>query len=63
MTDADKIDALTELLSNVIHALNMKQYEIEDPTASHYCEMEADDYHQQMIDILYGVTVEEVAQG
>ena len=63
MTDAQKIEALTELLSNVIHDLNMKQYEIEDPTASHYCEMEADDYHQKMIDILYGVTVEEVAQG
>ena len=53
MTDTQKIEALTELLSNVIHSLSMKQYEIEDPTASHYCEMEADDYHQKMIDILH----------
>jgi hypothetical protein len=53
MTDTQKIDALTDLLSNVIHALNMKQYEIEDATQSHQCEVEADQFHQQMIDILH----------
>jgi hypothetical protein len=53
MTDADKVDALTELLSTVIHTLNLKQYEIEDATESHQCEVEADEYYQQMLDILY----------
>lgn len=53
MTDSDKVDALTELLSNVIHTLEMKQYDIEDATEAHKCEVEADDYYQQMMDILY----------
>jgi hypothetical protein len=53
MTDSDKVDALTELLSNVIHTLNLKQYEIDDATESHQCEVEADEYYQQMMDILY----------
>jgi hypothetical protein len=53
MTEAQKIDALVDLLCNVIHALNMKQYHIDDPTESHQCEVEADAYHQKMIDILY----------
>jgi len=52
MTEAQKIEALTDLLYDVIHALNMKQYEIEDATLSHQCEVEADAYHQKMIDIL-----------
>ena len=52
-TNEQKIEALTELLSSVIHSLSMKQYEIEDPTQSHQCEVEADAYHQKMIDILY----------
>ena len=53
MTNEQKIAALTDLLDNVIHSLNMKQYEIEDATQSHQCEVEADDYYQQMLDILY----------
>ena len=53
MTDTQKIEALTELLDNVIHSLSMKQYEIEDATESHKCETEADEYHQQMLNILY----------
>jgi hypothetical protein len=53
MTEAQKIDALTDLLYDVIHALNMKQYEIDDATQSHQCEVEADQFHQQMCDILY----------
>ena len=48
-----KIDALVNLLNDVIHALNMKQYEIDDATLSYQCEVEADQFHQQMIDILY----------
>jgi hypothetical protein len=53
MTEAQKIEVLTDLLYDVIHALNMKQYEIEDATQSHQCEVEADQFHQQMCDILY----------
>jgi hypothetical protein len=52
-TNEQKIEALTDLLYDVIHTLNMKQYEIEDATQSHQCEVEADAYHQKMIDILY----------
>jgi hypothetical protein len=53
MTDAQKVEALTELLKDVMHTLEMKQYEIEDATQSHQCEVEADEYHQKMMDILY----------
>ncbi len=53
MTDSQKIDALVELLGDVMHTLEMKQYEIEDATQSHQCEVEADAYHQKMIDILH----------
>ena len=53
MTDAQKIEELTNLLDDVIHALNMKQYEIEDATESHKCEVEADDYYQKMLNILH----------
>lgn len=52
MTNEQKIEALTELLGDVIHSLSMKQYEIEDATESHKCEVEADKFHQQMLDIL-----------
>lgn len=52
MTDAQKVEQLTDLLADVIHALNMKQYEIEDPDKSYQCEVEADQFHQQMLDIL-----------
>ena len=53
MTDKEKIEALTLLLADIIHTLEMKQYEIEDPFESHKCETDADDYHQKMCDILY----------
>jgi hypothetical protein len=53
MTDTQKIDALTELLNDVMHTLNMKQYCIDDPTESHQCEVEADQFHQKMLDILH----------
>jgi hypothetical protein len=52
MTDTEKIQQLTDLLADVIHALNMKQYEIEDPDKSYQCEVEADNYHNQMCSIL-----------
>jgi len=53
MNDAQKIEQLTGLLNDVMHTLNMKQYEIDDATQSHQCEVEADQFHQKMIDILY----------
>jgi len=62
MTEAQKIEALTDLLFEVMHTLNMKQYYIDDATQSHQCEVEADQFQQKMLDILYGVPVEEVTQ-
>ncbi len=53
MTNEQKIDALVNLLNDVMHTLSMKQYEIEDATQSHQCEVEADQFHQQMMDILH----------
>jgi type VI protein secretion system component VasA len=53
MTDKQKVDALSELLGEVIHRLSMKAYEIEDPYVSHMCEVEADEFHQKMLKILY----------
>ena len=53
MTDTQKIEALTELLKDVMHTLEMKQYEIEDATQSHQCEVEADNYYQKMLTILH----------
>jgi hypothetical protein len=62
MTDAQKIEALTDLLSNVINTLELTKYDIEDATESHNVVVKADAYHQQMINILHGVPDEEVTQ-
>ena len=53
MADAQKIEALTDLLSNVIHSLEMTQYEIEDVSEAANVIREADKFHQQMLDILH----------
>ncbi len=53
MTDAQKIEALSDLLSNVIHSLEMTQYEIEDVSEAANVIRDADNYHQQMLDILH----------
>ena len=53
MTDAEKLFALTEIMNDLIHTLEMKQYDIEDPQLSHECVTDADKFHQRMIDILY----------
>ena len=53
MTDADKVLALTELLGEVMNTLELKQYLIEDPTESYECEFQANQFHQQMIEILH----------
>ncbi len=53
MTDAQKIDALIDLCSNVIHSLEMTQYHIEDISEAANVIRDADHYHQQMLDILH----------
>ena len=53
MTDAQKIEALSDLLSNVIHSLEMTKFEIEDVTEAANVICDADHYHQQMLNILY----------
>lgn len=53
MTPEQKIEALTDLLSNVIHSLEMTQYDIENPELSYASVLKADDYHAQMIKILH----------
>ncbi len=53
MTDTQKIEALAELLKDAIFTLDMKQYDIEDATLSYQCEVEADAFHQKMIEILH----------
>jgi hypothetical protein len=53
MTDAQKIEALSDLLSNVIHSLEMTKYEIEDVTEAANVIREADKFNQQMLDILH----------
>ena len=52
MTDADKVFALTELMGDVIHALELRQYDIEDPDLSYECVIDADKFHQKMLNIL-----------
>ncbi len=53
MTNEQKIEALTDLLSNVIHSLEMTKYEIDDVTEAANVVRDADHYHQQMLDILH----------
>ena len=53
MTDAQKIDALIDLCSNVIHSLEMTHYHIEDVSVAADVVREANQYDQQMIDILH----------
>ena len=53
MTDTEKIQQLTELLSNVIHSLEMTKYEIEDVSEAANVVRDADHYHQQMLNILH----------
>ena len=53
MTDAQKIDALIDLCSNVIHSLEMTQYYIEDISEAANVIRDANHYDQQMLDILH----------
>jgi hypothetical protein len=53
MTDTEKVQQLSELLSNVIHSLEMTKYEIEDVSEAANVVRDADHYHQQMLNILH----------
>jgi hypothetical protein len=53
MTDAQKIDALIDLCSNMIHSLEMTQWEIEDTSEAANVIREANHYHQQMLSIIH----------
>lgn len=53
MTEQDKLFALTEIMGDIIHVLESKQYDIEDSQISHYCVIQADMFRQRMQDILY----------
>jgi hypothetical protein len=53
MTDADKVFALTEILGDVIHTLEMTQYEIGDVSEAANVVREADKFHQRMLNILH----------
>jgi hypothetical protein len=52
MTDQQKIEALIDLCSNVIHSLEMTKYEIENVSEAANVVRAADHYHQQMLNIL-----------
>jgi len=53
MTDAQKIEALTELLDTVIFSLEMTHHVIDDVSEASNVVRDADKYHQQMLDILH----------
>ena len=53
MSDAEKVLHLQALLEQVIHSLDMTQFDIEDGEASHSVEKLAWDYHSQMCNILH----------
>ena len=53
MTNAQKIEALIELLDTVIFSLEMTQYEIGNVSEAANVVRDADKYHQQMLDILH----------
>jgi hypothetical protein len=53
MTDADKVIHLTELLGEVMHSLEMTKFQIDDNDEAQNVIRQADNYHQQMCDILY----------
>ena len=53
MTDADKVIYLTDLLTDVMHSLEMTKFQIEDNDEAQNVIRQADNYHQKMCDILY----------
>jgi hypothetical protein len=61
MTDSQKVEALQDLLGNVIHSLEMTQYNIDDADESYKVVLLADSYFDQMLKVLHGETVEEVS--
>lgn len=45
MIDAGKVQAPIDHMGDVIRALELKMYDIENPQLSHECEVEADKFH------------------
>lgn len=54
MTDEEKVYALTDLLTDVMHSLEMTKFQIEDNDEAQNVIRQADNYHQKMCDILHG---------
>ena len=53
MTYSYKLFALTEIMGDLLHTLEMKQWDIEDPQLSHDCVVDADKFRQRMLNILH----------
>ena len=53
MTDSQKVEALTDLLDNVIFYLDTTKYLIDDADKASSVVREANKFHQQMLNILY----------
>ena len=58
MTDKEKLFCLTEIMNDVLCTLEMKQWDIEDPQLSHECEVEADEFNEKMLKILYSDAID-----
>lgn len=52
MTDAQKVEALHSLISDVLHAYDMTIYDMEDPQARSLVNKWSDIYFNQMLSIL-----------
>lgn len=52
MQNTDQLSQLQELLEQVIHSLDLTQYDIEDPCKANQAEQLAQDYFDQMVSIL-----------
>lgn len=53
MTKSEQIENLQNLLGDVIHSLEMTQYEIDDPSESYNVVRLADHYHAKMLEIIH----------
>ncbi len=51
MTDAQKVEALSDLLSDVISALELTIYDIDDPHVRSEINTKADNFFQTMLNI------------
>jgi len=47
-----EIDSLKSLAEDMIHALNMASYDVEDPSKSHLLEVNADQFSDRFLSII-----------